>query len=647
MDILIPDNWLKEYLKTKATSKEIAQKLSLCGPSVEKVSQTPYGPVYSIEVTTNRIDTACVYGIAREASAILPRFGIKALLKPIKLSNLNLVQKVKYLNVDIDANLCPRFTAVLIRNVKIGPSPKWMQDRLRAVGERPINNIVDISNYLMHESGQPMHTFDYDKIKGAKMILRESKKGEKVITLDGETRVLPGKDIIIEDGEGRLIDLCGIMGGELSAIDKNTKNVLLFVQTYNPVYIRRTSMKLAHRTAAAVIFEKATDPELVLTGLQRGIDLFVDLAKGKPEKKVLDLYFKPYKPRYIKINKKFIEERLGVPLSQKEIIKILSSLGFEIKTKGQNYEIKVPSYRAIDVEIPEDIVEEVARIYGYHNLKSDLMTGALPNVSYKSPFDFEVKLKRILKGYGGVEIYTSSLVPESFVDKNALKLKNPLGPESAYLRTSLMPSLIKAADDNVGIKDIFHLYEMSNVYLPRIGNLPEEKMMLAGIFFKVDYREVKGVIEALLEELNIDCDYITEDAANFLPSQRLVIKKNNKNLGQIGNLDGDLTYYEFDIELLRNNMIPRKYQDIPKFPPQIEDITLEFPPKTKIGEVAKTIESNSLVRGCDLSGVYKGSFTFRIWFQDLTKTLTDKEVEKTRNKILQTLKIKHGGIIKS
>ncbi len=656
MDILIPDNWLKEYLKTKATPKEIAKDLSLCGPSVERVNQTPYGPVYSIEVTTNRIDTACVYGIAREASAILPRFGIKASLKPITLSNFNLVQKVNYLNVDIDENLCPRFTAILIRNVKIGPSPKWMQDRLYAVGERPINNIVDISNYLMHESGQPMHTFDYDKIgktssegrKRAKMILRESKKGEKVITLDNQTRVLPGNDIVIEDGAGRLIDLCGIMGGELSAIDDKTKNVLLFVQTYNPFYIRRTSMKLAHRTAAAVIFEKATDPELVLIGLQRGIDLFVDLTKGKPEKKILDLYFKPYHPKYIKTNKKFIEERLGIPLSQKEISKTLSSLGFEIKIKGENYEIKIPSYRANDVEIPEDIVEEVARIYGYHNLKSELMAGGLPNILYKSPFDFESKVKRIIKGYGGVEIYTSSLVPESFVNKDALKLKNPLGPESSYLRTSLMPSLIKAADENVGIKDSFHLFEMSNIYLPRTGDLPEEKMMLAGIFFKINYREAKGVVEALLEELNIDGNFIPEDETGFLPSQRLAIKKDGQVLGQIGNVEGDLTYYEFNVELLKNNVAPQKYQKIPKFPAQIEDITLELPIKTKVGEVLQSIKSiNSLINKAELTDIYKDAYTFRIWYQHPTKTLTDKEVEEVRNKILQTIKAKYGGILKA
>ena len=283
MDIKIPDNWLRDFLKTKATSSEVAKYLSLSGPSVEKVEES----VYFIEVTTNRVDVASIMGVAREAAAILPQFGVKARLQPIKLLNLKFSAKVDYLEAEVDHKLCSRFSAVLIKNVQIKQSPDWLKERLAAVGVRPINNVVDISNYVMHELGQPVHTFDYDKIRGAKMILMESRKGERLTTLDGKTHTLSGGDIVIEDGEGRLIDLAGIMGGGNSAVDEGTKNVLLFVQTYNPVNIRQTSMSLAQRTEAATLFEKGLDPELVTDGIGRGIELFVKLTGGKAEKEIL------------------------------------------------------------------------------------------------------------------------------------------------------------------------------------------------------------------------------------------------------------------------------------------------------------------------------------------------------------------------
>ncbi|MGB6882005.1 MAG: phenylalanine--tRNA ligase beta subunit-related protein, partial [Microgenomates group bacterium] len=380
MDILISDNWLRDFVKTDATAKKIAECLSLSGPSVDKTEKKAKDTIYHIEVTTNRVDSASVYGIAREAAAILPRFNIKARFLPLRVkANQKFTKNVKYLDVKIDHKLCPRFTAILIKNVKTKPSPDYIKKRLMAVGERPINNIVDISNYIMHEIGQPVHTFDYDKIAGAKMILRASKKGEKITTLDGITHELPGGDIVIEDGDGRLIDLAGIMGGKNTAIDRNTKNVLLFVQTYNPVNIRKTYISLGQRTEAAALFEKDLDPELVSLAMRRGIDLFIKLTGGKPKKEVLDIYPKPYKAKALKTTLDFIKDRLGVDLSKQEISKILCSLDFEINWKGKELEVLIPSFRAKDISLPEDIIEEVARIYGYHNLPSTLMTGVIPD----------------------------------------------------------------------------------------------------------------------------------------------------------------------------------------------------------------------------------------------------------------------------
>lgn len=649
MDILIPDNWLRDYLKTKADAKDIAQYLSLCGPSVEKIEKTKYGPVYSIEVTTNRVDSASIYGIAREAHAILPRFGIKTILQPIKQAKLKLVKKVKYLNAQVDFNLCPRFTAVLIRNTKIGPSPKWMQERLLAVGERPINNIVDISNYLMHELGQPMHTFDYDKIKGAKMILRASRKGEEVITLDTKKHSLPEDVMVIEDGEGRLIDLAGIMGGALSAVDEQTKNVLLFVQNYNPVNIRRASMKLAHRTEAAVLFEKGVDPELVSLGMQEAIELFVKLTGGKAEKEILDLYPNSYKEKVIKISKEFIQERLGIEIKNQEIVKFLESLGFKVSNKKDNFEIKVPSFRSGDVSIPEDIVEEVARIYGYHNLPSKIMTGEIPNPLVNSPFNFEQKIKYLIKGLGGVEVYTLSLVSEKETTSNSLKLRNPLGKDSEFLRTSLLPSLSKAASENLGLKEKFQLFEMANIYLPRKNDLPEERLILGGIFSDHSYREAKGMVETILNSLNIKYQEIPEDTAYFMPSQRIVYKADGQKIGEVGILEkNNFIYYEFEVEKIRKlGAWIKSYNPIPKYPAQIENLTFTLPEKTKVGEVISLVDKiDKLIFKFELKDIYKNAYTFKIWYQHPTKTLTDQEVEKLREKIISEVSKKFGATFK-
>lgn len=657
MNTLISDNWLRDFLQTEANPKQMAKYLSLCGTSVDKVEKKKNDHLYHIEVTTNRVDSAGIYGIAREGAVILPRFEIKANFRPLRTkAHQNFVKKVNYLEAKVDHKLCPRFTAILIRNVKIKPSPKYIKERLGAVGRKSINNVVDISNYIMHEIGQPVHTFDYDKILGAKMVLRASKKGERITTLDGETHKLPGNDIVIEDGKGRLIDLAGIMGGENSAVDENTKNVLLFVQTYNPVNIRYTSMSLAHRTEAAMLFEKGLDPELVGLGIKRGIDLFVELIGGKPASKILDIYPEPYRAKKITTNIDFINQRLGISLSKKEVSEILTALGFESSWKGKKLEVLTPSFRANDVGIPEDIVEEIARIYGYHNLPSELMTGAIPDPLFDAPFDFEMELKNTLTGWGGIEVYTFSMVPKEYVGKNALKLSNPLGIKSEFMRTSLMPSLIEAAKENLREKDPFHIFEMANVYLPRKGNLPEEKMTLAGILVNHPYREAKGIVETLLEKFNISYSFETEDSEGFLPSQRLTIKTKDKKLGQLGVLsakgesaggEAGFIYYEFDTELLRLASSTWAYAPISKYPAQIEDITLTLPERTRVGDVISSIKSSSkLIRKIEMTDTYKDAYTFRLWYQHPRKTLTDKEVETIRKKLLAQVKKKFGATIK-
>lgn len=651
MDIKIPDSWLRDFLETKATPAEISKYISLCGPSVERVEKIDGDYVYDIEVTTNRIDTASVYGIAGEASAILPRFGIPAKLKPIRSESkdYSFTGSVPYLTAIVDSKLCPRFTAVLIENVQIAESPDKIKKRLRASGIRPINNTIDISNYIMLGLGQPVHTFDYDKIKEAKMILRESKKGEEIETLDGKKFKLPGGDIVIEDGGGRLIDLAGIMGGNQSKVDGNTKNVLLFVQTYNPVKIRKTSMALAQRSMAATIFEKGTDTELVGQGVLKAIELFKTLTKGNVSKQILDIYPSPYKAMSAAINMDYIEERLGINISKKDITNYLTSLKFDCKWVGDLLTVKIPSFRAKDIKGPEDILEEIARIYGYHNFPSLIMTGPIPTRPEDPKFNFELYVKNIISGFEGSEIYTLSLVPESQTDEKYLKLKNPLGPETAALRTSLMQSLVNASKENMGTADKFHLYEIANIYLPKTGDLPEERLMLAGIFNGYDYRNAKGVVEGILERLNIAITFKTEESKGFDASKCAFIYHEGKSFGKIGiPEDNDFIYYEFDMHsLLEFSPKVPSFKPFPKYPAQIEDITLFLPEKTRMGEVVSAIlGSNRLIKTVEFKDVYQSSYTFRIAYQDKDKTLTDADVKEIRDKIISSLKSKFGASVK-
>ena len=630
MDILIPDLWLREYLQTKATPEEIQKYLSLCGPSVERINKGKTGPVYSIEVTTNRVDSTSVYGIAREAATIFPRFKIPATLQPIEVkSKQKLARKVDYLDAAVDSNLCKRFTAILVRNVELAPSPKCPQEKLEDAGIRPINNVVDISNYTMILFGQPIHIFDYNKIKGQKIILREARKGEKITTLDGKTHTLHGGDIVIEDGSGELIDLAGIMGGGTSAIDKNTRNVLVLVPHYNPQVLRKTSMSLAHRTEAYAFFEKNIDPEGTEPAVRFAIDMLQDLAGGEPENKILDMYLKPYKPKKIEVGLKFIYQKLGVQIPVKEIQTILESLGFSISSSPisshSSLSVNTPSFRANDISIPEDIVEEVARIYGYHNLPSQLMDGPLPPQPTTSPFEFEYKAKLALKGLGGIEVYTSSLVSQSDVGGNsgihsALRLKNPLGKDSEYLRESLSPSLTRAIRENRS-DEPYWLFEMANAYIPRRGDLPEEKMILAGIFSEnFNYRRAKGIVEAFLKEMRI-------------------LDKIEKH-GKFEYLEDGLLYFEFETKKLQEiALMAAPYKLIPKYPPQVEDLTLIVQPRTLIGQIIEKIKSSDPhVSSVELVNIYENTRTLQIYYQHPEKTLTNQDVLEIRAKILKNLK---------
>jgi len=673
MNILIPDSWLREHLISKATPKQVSHYLTLCSQTVEKINQVKNDSVYDIEVTTNRPDCLSVYGLARELNAILSQNKIKATLKPLVENQKEIPQIKKSLPLKVkitQPSLCPRFTAIIFDQIKIKPSPKVVQDRLEKAGVRALNNVVDISNYLMLELGQPMHTFDYDKIKGAKMILRETKKGEKITTLDKITRTLPQGAIIIEDGEGRIVDLCGIMGGANSEVDSQTKRVLLFVQTYDPMKIRRTCQALAFRTEAAARFEKGVDPGGVMPAMKKAITMFEKNCGAKVASHLIDLYPNPKKEKTVTLTQRKLNHLVGLEIKLVEAGKILENLGFKIKTDNNQLKAMVPHWRHEDISLPEDLIEEIARIYGYHHLPSHLPQGEIPEQKKAPRFEWESQVKQSLKDWGFTEVMTYSMVSlsqleKSFLDPNDnLKISNPLTKDWAYLRSSLIPSLLTVLVTNHQEKIM--IFELAHVYLYQsLKELPEELPMLTGMVNGQQFYQLKGIVEAILTMMGID-KYQFEPyqlkqtfyGKIFHPSRSAEIMVKNESLGVVGEigphltakfgLKGRVTAFDLDFrELVKNASKKKQYEPLSKYPAQVEDLALIVPPQTLIGEMMTVMKKISpLIVSLELFDSFQKTRTFRITYQNPRKTLTDKEVGKIRKRIIKRVKTKFDAKLK-
>lgn len=645
MNILVPDSWLREFLITKATPDQIKEYLSLCGPSVERMHKEDGEVIYDIEVTGNRPDSMSILGIAREAAAILPRFGIAAKLKndPYALKGFTLPGKVKpsqtkSLTIKTDPTLNPRWTSVIMDNIKVGPSPTWLQKRLETTGIRSLNTIVDVTNYIMRAYGQPVHAFDYNQILPKDgvptMILRASTKGERVITLDGKTHNLPGDDIVIEDGSGRLIDLCGIMGAQNSSVKSSTKTIVLFMQTYEPTHIRKTSMSLAHRTEAAGLFEKGLDPELVLPSILRGIDLIGQVADGNVASKISDIYPKPYKPYAVNVTKEKLTSYLGVSLSDKDIANILTPLGFKPILTKSSVSAQVPSFRW-DVAIDVDIIEEVARIYGYHNITSTLPDTAPPVVLPDPTLQWEEEIRIRLRDWGFTETYTYSMISEELMDifgldkAKAYKITNPLSNEWVYMRPSLRPSVLTIIKQNVHIRDELTLFELSMIYEYRPGNLPNEKPMLLVAWTGEHFYEAKGLAEAIFQLFGI-------------PLAQL------ENYGSVSMVE-TVTILELDVAKLAACAKPQKqYKPIPKYPPSYEDLAFILPDQTPVGPMITALKSaHPLIADVSLLDQYETTTTFHIIYLSPEKNLTTEDLRPVREKLIALAQQKFNAQLKS
>lgn len=652
MNIQILDSWLREYLKTEEAPEKIAEILSLTSVSVEKLERYKDADwTYDIEVTTNRPDLMSVTGLAREAAAVLSQAGIPAefdepkLKRPEKLS-----EEVEKIEIRNNPELVDRICAVIME-VALAESPGYIKERLEASGIRSLNNVIDITNYIMREIGHPTHVFDYDRLTTKRLEIRKSWKNEKVMTLDKHEHKLPGGDIVADDGLGHIVDLLGVMGVDSSVVTNDTKRILFFVDTVKPEYIRYTSMTTGIRTDAAILNEKGIDPELAYTALLRGVMLYKEAAHGKTLSNFIDIYPNRKVLKTVITTFQKINSVIGVEIPRESSTGILKSLGFGVLTHDETLEVTVPSYRRRDVTIQEDIIEEIARVYGYHKLPSvlpSLTTSSVYN-RVESEFYWEARVKEALKYWGFTEVYTYSLVSADHFEgptENAVTLKNPLTEDSVYLRNTLVPSLLAAIRDNPARDDIM-IFELANVYIKKKGqqadrqNLPDEILTLAGVVKgeKATFSKIKGILEALFQDLGIKGIIWKAISKGGLGADMYIEKT---QIGYVEVLEDKLIDFECNFEtILKHVSLSKTYKPVSKFPPVIEDIRVVINPAVNYEQIVSLIKKQGeLVADVFLLDVYRDKKTFRVKYQNPEKNLTTEDVTPVRQKIISVLETK-------
>lgn len=662
MDIILTDSSIRKFLETKATSKDLSQKASLCGPTFDRIKKIDGDFIYEIEAITNRVDTASAQGVAREIATILTQFDIPAKFvndpyqeKPVFQAGL-----AKQFHFVINPGLALRFTAISLEKISVKPSYPSVQKFLENCGQRPLNNCIDITNELTLLYGLPSHIFDLDKLAAQNLHLRESQPGEKIITLDNKLHQLSGGDIVIEDGSHRLVDLCGVMGGQVAEVDEHTKNILLLVPVYQPQKIRRTSLSLQKRTLAAQLYEKQPDPELCLPVISKAIQLFKERAGSQVSSSLFDYYPERRKPKQISLDFSWLNTLVGIDLPRKSVISILSGLGFAGTLEKNSLLCTVPSWRYHDINIKEDLIEEVARIYGYFRLPAVLPSVNLPPEPINLLLTTELKAKKFLSNLGFHEIYNSSLVSLELLkqtnqdpSKN-LKLKNALSAEFEYLRTTLLPSSLENHKHNQGkVEGQLDTYELANCYHPVKGQeLPLEISGLS-IVSTGTYLETKGKLEALLAHLKVN-------QVSFKPSEKntppyfdrinsAVILSNTQVLGFLGPIKAltlrniGLLSPVIAIEINFANLVDSVnrqfiYEPISEYPLVIEDITISS--DSLVADIIKNIRLTSkLIKDVRYLASFKNKHTFKVTFGSQDKNLKQTEINTLKDIIQDRFKV--------
>lgn len=623
--------------------------------------------IVDFEITPNRPDCLSMIGIAREVSVTFGR-DLKLPEVMVKENNKNIKD---YIDVEIQAkDLCTRYAARIAENVQIKESPDWMKKRLTEAGVRPINNIVDITNYVMLEYGQPLHAFDYDKISGKKIIVRRADENEKLTTLDGKERILKNSMLVIADCEKSLV-VAGVMGGEDSEVTEDTRTILLESACFNGTSVRLTSKELGFRTEASSRFEKGVEVNLAVEALNRAAQLIVELGAGEVMEGIVDRYEDKLEPWTIDISPERINKFLGTEIPAEQMIKILQRLGVKI-IGGDVLKALIPTFRG-DLELEVDIAEEIARIYGYNNIKPTVIKGEALQGARSRELRIQDMTGEILTGAGLYEVITYSFigpkeyeslkVPMEQVVKNTVRILNPLGEDFSIMRTTLIPSMLEVIERNYSRKiDSAQFFELGKVYLPKddpSGKLPlERKQLIIGMYGEYEYFDIKGTLELLFGNLGVGgYEFVRESGnTNFHPGKTAKILIGKKNAGIIGQVHPDLAQkfgvssdiyiceIDFDI-IIANARLDRHFKSLPKYPAVERDMALLVSKDIMASKIEDIIRKNggSLVESIKLFDVYEGkqipsdkkSVAYSIKYRAEDRTLTDAEVNEVHERILK------------
>ncbi|MFA5322428.1 MAG: phenylalanine--tRNA ligase subunit beta [Smithella sp.] len=647
--------------------------------------------VLDVNVTPNRSDCLSMIGIAREVSAIT---GVKMRLPSLKIKesaeDIKSLTSVKI----IDADLCPRYTARMIKGIQIKQSPFWLKTRLEAVGLRAINNIVDVTNFVMLEMGQPLHAFDFHFLEEGRIVVRKSKENEEFVSLDGKIRTLPADTLLICDGL-KPVAIGGIMGGLNSEVKEDTQIVFLESAYFNPSSIRRSARKLSMPTDAAFRFERGIDPEGVTNALNRAAQLIADLSEGSICKNYIDEYpVKVSSVQNIPLRIERIRQFTGTEISAKDVVRILRAIGMVLKQKGKGVYLVTPPTSRVDISREIDLIEEVIRLYGYDRVPVTLPDVCVTETADIPRLEMEEKIRQLLIGSGYTEIVNYSFespmavdmlcLPEKDERRNSVRISNPLGEELSSMRTTMIHGLLETMKKNAnnGSFDL-KIFEMGRIFLNRQeGELAEEKNKLAGLITgeisdsfwnsgkTVDFYTLKGCLENIFYDLKInDCRYISKTSESFLhPGESCEIILNNDQIGFFGEIHPDVMekydlknhayVFEINLDILATHYIDRKifYRGISSFPAVTRDVAFVVADAMEADKMLSIIcdQKEDLLENISIFDVYKGkgipegtkSLGLRFSYRASDRTLTDSEASVVHERIVQKTVALTGAIIR-
>jgi len=670
----VPIEWLREYLDFTCPLDELAEKLTMAGLEVEEITEAEGEPVFDVKVTPNRGDWLSMIGVAREAAPLvgnklkMPESDLKATGPDVG----------SFISIEIlDPDLCGRYVGVVVRGVKVGPSPDWMCKRLAAAGMRPINNVVDVTNYVMLELGQPLHAFDLSLLHGSRIIVRRARAGERIVSIDNTQRILEPDMLVIADSD-RPVAIAGVMGGADSEINDQTQDILIESANFASTSIRRTSKRLGMVTESSYRFERGVDPSVTAVAACRAAELIRKLGGGEVARGIVDVRPRPVEPWIVRARPERVNAVLGTDLDARTMAAYLNGLDIETSIADGALISKVPTFRQ-DITREIDLVEEVGRAYGYHNLPMTLPEATQQGKDSPEGL-FGNRLRRILISCGAQEVLTHSMVDSKLAElagrsEQVVRLRNPLSEDLDSMRVTLIPNLLGVIERNqsYGTTDV-NVFEIGKVYHRTNGEL-SEPLRVAGAMsgsmwrsawclpkeaLSTDFYLCKGLVESVLDALGIeDVNYAEVNDPLLHPTRGAKVMVGSKQIGILGEAAPNVResmdirqrpcVYELDFAALME-LAPRvlRYRHLPRYPALHRHLAIVVSEKTKYAEILSVIEESGrpVVEDISLLDVYTGeqigkglvSRTVSLVFRSAERTLTDEEVNVVLDKVQSALK---------